>query len=124
MDGAGFVEFTRALDECWLRGRFDDLRMYFAEDIVLVAPGGQFRITGTEEAIESYRQFMSNAQVMRFETDNYFVTERGQAAVVEYEWTMVWVASSVEHSDKGREILVWANRDGSWRVVWRTQVPA
>lgn len=123
MNTAGFVQFVRGMDECWLRGRLEDLRMYLAEDVVVVAPGGQFRVTGSDAAIESYRQFTSSAEVKVFETDSYFVTERSQTAIVEYEWTMIWVAASVEHNDKGREVLVLANLDGSWRVVWRTQIP-
>jgi hypothetical protein len=36
---------------------------------------------------------------------------------------MAWVAAGAEHNETGREVLVLARRDESWRVVWRTQIP-
>ena len=123
MQDAEFVSFVESLDRCWLQGRFEDLTGFLAGDVVFVAPGGKPRVEGRKQAIESYRQFMSRAQISRFQTSDYVVTRRGDAAIVEYAWQMTWVVDQVEHSDTGRDVLVLARRDGDWRVVWRTQIP-
>ena len=47
---------------------------------------------GIAHAIESYRQFTSQAQVKRFETSDHSVTQRGDTAVVEYAWQMTRAA--------------------------------
>lgn len=122
MDDAGFVSLVRSLDEAWSQARFDELGKYLAQDVVFVSPDGKGRATGLETAIESYRQFAAFASVERFVTFDHTVTQRGEAAVVEYRWEMTWVASGERHDDVGREILVLSYRNGEWHVVWRTQI--
>jgi ketosteroid isomerase-like protein len=123
MNDAEFISFIESLDRCWMQGRLQELDAFLAEDVVLVAPGGRARIEGLAQAIETYRQFTSHAQVNRFQTSDHFITRRGDTAIVEYEWQMNWVAGEAEHNDTGRELLVLARRDENWRVVWRTQIP-
>ena len=124
MNDAEFVSFIKSLDQCWVQGRLQDLSAYLADDVVFVAPGGKFRKEGIDYAIESYRQFTSQARIDRFETRDYFVTQRGDAAIVDYAWDMAWAAGGTDHQETGRDILVLARRNDNWRVVWRTQVPA
>ncbi|MBV8865138.1 MAG: nuclear transport factor 2 family protein, partial [Acidobacteriaceae bacterium] len=88
MDDAEFISISRALDDCWMQDRLEDLRSFLADDVVLVAPGGKPRIIGITEAIESYRQFTTYAEINRFQTSDYAVAWRGDTAVVEYEWEM------------------------------------
>jgi ketosteroid isomerase-like protein len=123
VNDAEFISFVESLDRCWLQGRLQDLNAFLAGDVVFVAPGGTHRIAGLAQVIESYRQFTSHAQVKHFQTSDYFVTWRGDTAVVEYVWQITWVAAEVEHNDTGRDVLVLARRDENWRVVWRTQIP-
>jgi ketosteroid isomerase-like protein len=123
MNGAEFISFIESLDLCWMQGRLQDLDAFLAEDVVFVAPGGRTRSEGIAPAIEGYRQFTSHAQIKRFETRDHIVTQRGDTAIVEYAWEMIWVADGAEHSETGREVLVLARRNDNWRVVWRTQIP-
>lgn len=118
-----FIEFLTAMDNCWLEGRFDQLSEFLAEDIVVVAPNGKHRVDGIDQAIDSYRQFMLQAHVDRFTSGNHIVTMRGDTAVVEYEWGMTWTMNDAQQDETGREVLVLAYRNSSWRVVWRTQIP-
>jgi hypothetical protein len=116
------ITFVQAMDRCWMERRYDDLASYIAEEVVMVAPGGQGRMEGLDAAVESYREFMSRSHVDRYETSGHIVTERGDAAVVEYGWDMEWESDGAGHSASGREILMLARRGGAWRVVWRTQL--
>ena len=123
MNNDELISFVERMDRCWMQGRLQDLDAFLAEDVVFVAPGGKRRGEGIAQAIESYRQFTSHARIDHFQTNDYFVTQRGDTAVVEYAWQMTWVADETEHRETGREVLVLARRDASWRVVWRTQIP-
>jgi len=69
------------------------------------------------------RQFASLAKVERFQSGEHVVTTRGDAAVLEYEWEMIWVSSGERHHETGREVLVLSRRNAYWRIVWRTQIP-
>jgi ketosteroid isomerase-like protein len=117
------VELTKAMDRCWIERRFDDLRAYIDNDVVMVAPGGRQRMNGLAAAIDSYRAFMERSSVERYETRDHQVAVGGDAAVVEYGWTMVWESGGTRHDGKGREVLVLSRRHGDWKVIWRTQLP-
>ena len=118
------IAFMAAMDRCWIERRPDDLADYIADDVVMVAPGGQNRFEGLAAAIDSYRAFMDHARVERYATSGHVVTIRGDSAVVEYDWEMGWESDGASFDATGREILVLASRDGHWRVIWRTQIPA
>jgi ketosteroid isomerase-like protein len=118
------IAFVESMDRCWIERRFDDLAGYIADDVVMVAPNGQSRMNGLPAAIESYREFMDRSRVRRFVTSDHVVTERGDAAVVEYKWEMTWESDGAAHDATGSEVLVLARRGGAWRVIWRTQRPA
>ena len=123
MLAADFISFADRMDRCWMEGRLPELAEFLAEDVVFVAPAGTPRSEGLAPAIESYRQFMSHAQVNRFQTGDRIVTVRGDTAVIEYRWQMDWTAAGADHAENGREVLVLARRGEGWRVVWRTQIP-
>jgi hypothetical protein len=118
------VAFVQQMDRCWLEQRFDDLARYIASDVVMVAPDGRTRIQGLGPAIDSYRAFMTRCRVDAFDDSDHIVTLRGDAAVVEYAWTMLWSDDTTRHDDRGREVLVLARRADTWHIVWRTQLPA
>jgi hypothetical protein len=124
MESEDFVAFVKALDECWMQSRFEDLPAYLAQDVVLVSPDGKQRIEGISKAVDSYYEFVSTARVDEFSSFDYVITQRGGAVVVEYGWLMRWEMGDTINEDRGREVLVLAQRNEEWRVVWRTQIPA
>lgn len=117
------VSFVEAMDRCWIEHRFDDLSAFLAPDIVVVSPDGVTRLAGLLAAVDSYRAFMERAKVGWFKSNDHVVTERGDAAIVEYRWNMAWRSDGVAHEATGREIVMLARRDRAWRIVWRTQLP-
>jgi ketosteroid isomerase-like protein len=118
------ITLIEEMDRCWRERRFDDLAAYLAAEVVIVAPDGKHRVDGLEAAIASYREFMSRSEVHRFQASNYIVTERGSAAVVEYQWDMAWEDHGSMHEATGRELLVLGRYPSGWRVIWRMQLPS
>ena len=118
-----FISFVRALDSCWIEGRFEDLPLYLSDDVVFVAPGSKTRFEGITHAIESYRQFVAHSQIRGFSARNYVVTRRRDTVIIEYDWEMTWTGDQSIHHETGRELLVLTRRSDEWRVVWRTQLP-
>src|SRR3954463_12990756 len=119
---ADFVKFVEDMDRCWRESRFHDLDAYLADDVVMVAPDGETRLEGIAAAVESYREFMASSSVEHYSTSDHAITRRGDTAVIEYQWSMAWTSAGMDYDEKGREILVLALRDDSWRVIWRTQI--
>ncbi len=124
MTDADFIKFVEDLDRCWREGRFHDLETFLADDVVFVTPDGVTRLEGLAAAVQSYREFTASSSVERYATANHIVTQRGDAAVIEYGWEMAWTSAGAGYNDTGREVLVLAARNGAWRVIWRTQIPA
>ncbi len=116
------IAFAKAMDRCWIEHRFDDLAGYLDPKVVMVAPGGEHRLSDLASAIENYRAFMAQSDVQRFHTSSYTVTERGDTTVIEYAWDMAWTTNGAIFDAKGREVLVLARREAGWRVIWRMQI--
>ncbi|WP_299323512.1 nuclear transport factor 2 family protein [Parasphingopyxis sp.] len=116
------ADFAVAMDRCWQDGRFDDLKDYLDENIVIVAPRGSARIVGIEAAIESYRGFMARAEVERYETGDTIITESGNTAILEYRWSMTWKTEDERHEADGREVLALNRSGNAWKAVWRMQI--
>jgi ketosteroid isomerase-like protein len=116
------IAFVHAMDRCWIERRCDDLVDFLADDAVLVAPNGGPRLVGAAAAIASYREFTERCRVEHYRSEDHQVTERGDAAVLEYGWHMTWRDGEQNHQARGREILVLSRRHGRWRVIWRTQL--
>jgi ketosteroid isomerase-like protein len=115
------IEIIKALDQCWSEGRFDDLAELLAPDIVVVGSHGN-RFVGRDKVLEGYRDFRAAAEVKLFKPDKYQATTRGDAALVEYEWTMQWTSKGQNHDARGREILALSRQGGDWKIFWRTQI--
>ena len=120
--GAGLITFAKEMDQCWLERRFGDLGAFLADDVVIVALGGEHRLQGREAAVASYRDFMSRSEVHRFRTSNHIATERASAAVVEYRWEMTWDDQGSRHEAAGQEILALERSRSGWQVIWRMQL--
>ena len=123
MNSDDFIKFVEDMDRCWREGRFYDLDTYLADNVVMVAPDGKTRLEGIAAAVESYREFTVSSLVEHYTTSDHVITHRGEAAVIEYRWSMAWTSAGMDYNENGREILVLALRDGNWRVIWRTQIP-
>jgi len=59
-------------------------------DIILVSPNDATRVTGLLAAVEAYRAIMVRAKIAWFASRDHDVTERGDAAMVEYRWDREW----------------------------------
>ncbi len=117
------IAFATEMDRCWIERRLGDLSGYLSRDVVMVAPGGKRRTVGLDAAVESYREFLSRSEVSRFHTYDHVATQRGETAVVEYEWDIAWNDQGENHEARGREVLVLARYGQEWRVAWRMQIP-
>lgn len=115
------IALVQAMDQCWLERRYADLGRYLADDVVMVAPGGQHRISGATAAIETYRDFMERSRIDMFTPVDYRVTRNAETAIVEYAWRMAWVTEGAPYDAEGSEVLVLAQTDKGWRVIWRMQ---
>ena len=109
------TEFNRA----WLDRRFEQLSEWFHPDVVIRGPGFQEVGRGREACVESYRQFMSSAEVLEFSETNTHTDTWEDAAAVTYDWTMAYRQGGETKRESGHELLVFRLHGGRWVVVLR-----
>lgn len=99
------------------------LNQCFAEEIVMRGPGFVFLGKGRTAAVESYQDFVNQAEVKSFLLDEPQVDVAGETATAQYKWTMTYVLNGQEYTERGHDLFVFARRDSKWLAVWRALLP-
>ena len=102
---------TAALNEC------------FAEDVVMRGPGFVFIGKGRDLAVQSYHDFVSQAEVKSCSLDEPEIDVAGDTATAHYKWAMTYVLNGQEYTEHGRDVFVFARREKKWLAVWRALLP-
>lgn len=114
---------VRAINDCWLEGRYDDLRAHFHEDMVLVMPGFEDRVVGARPIIDSYRDFGEQGTIHSFEPAAPRVDVLGTAAITATPFAIDYTFDGSRYRETGMDLLVFVKDQDGWRVRWRTLVP-
>lgn len=110
------------MNEAWLSGRIDELPPFFAPDVVVAPPGDMARVIGREAVVDSFRQYTEQAITHRFDELELQVDIVAETAVVNLRFAIRYEIGGLTYEETGRDILVLAPAEESWRVVWRTQI--
>ena len=102
---------TAALNDC------------FADEIVLRGPGFVFLGKGRDSAVQSYHDFVNQAEVKSVQLDEPQVDVAGDTATAQYKWTMTYVLNGQEYTEHGHDVFVFARRNQRWLAVWRALLP-
>jgi hypothetical protein len=102
---------TAALNEC------------FAEDVVMRGPAFVFVGKGRDFMVQSYHDFVSQAEVKSLSLDEPEIDLTGETAIAQYKWTMTYALGGQEYTEHGRDVFVLARRDKKWIAVWRAMLP-
>lgn len=117
------AELVRAINACWVEGRYDDLREYFHEEMVLALPGFEQRIRGAERIIDSYRDFGQQATIHGFTPREPQVDLFESAAMTTTAFVIDYELEGRRYRESGTDLLLFAESAGKWRVRWRTLIP-
>lgn len=88
--------------------------------MVTVAPGFAMRGEGREACVQSYRDFMSAAKVIRYRESAPVIDVFGDTGVSTFRWEMTWEMQGQTHDESGHDLFVFARQDGRWLAAWRT----
>jgi hypothetical protein len=102
---------TAALNEC------------FADEIVMRGPGFMFLGKGRAAAVQSYHDFVSQADVKSVQLDDPEVDVAGETATAQYKWTMTYILNGQEYTERGHDLFVFARRGNKWLAIWRALLP-
>lgn len=112
-------ETVEALNRAWLEERYDELATYFHPFAVVVASNFSARLEGREACIQTYREFGAAATVLEYVPERPQVNHWGSTAVAVCPFFIVYELNNKTYREKGVDLLVLTNEEGSWQIVWR-----
>jgi hypothetical protein len=86
-------------------------------------PGFVFLGKGRAAAVQSYHDFVNQAEVKSVQLDEPQVDVAGETATAQYKWTITYVLNGQEYTERGHDIFVFARRNTKWLAVWRALLP-
>ena|SRR5437660_349005 len=114
------------INDAWIKQRGEAmtaaLSKCFAEDVVMRGPDFAFIGQGRDLVVQSYCDFVSNAEVKSVSLDEPNIDVTGETATAQYKWTMTYALSGQEYTERGRDLFVLARRDNKWLAVWRAML--
>jgi uncharacterized protein (TIGR02246 family) len=112
----------RRINQVWLDRRPEDLAPLFHPDLIMVVPGFEAAAEGRDAIVAGFADFCTNAVVHEYREDPLRVDVVGDTAVATFRYEMVYERSGEEYRATGRDLWVFARRDGAWLAVWRTML--
>ena len=125
---AAVCDVLTRLNNAWMHERGDAmtaaLNSCFAENVVLRGPDLSLLGRGRDFAVQSYREFVTQAEVKHFSMQPAEIDIWGNMATAQYKWTMSYVLSGQEYSEEGSDVFMLTRCDDKWQIVWRALLPA
>lgn len=111
--------FVNNLNSSWLKENCENLEVYFYENAVLTLPDLSKNITGGKKIANSYRDFLANGEVTRFETKAHSLFRDRDRFIFIYDFEISYKMNGKEYDEKGRETLYIKNGSGGLKIFWR-----
>ena len=114
---------VQRINEAWVQSRIEELRELLHSSMVIVPPDRGEPVRGQASCIDSYRDFIVQARVLRFEELTPVIDVFGDTAVATYDFEIFYELGGTWTTQRGRELIVLMREDDRWWAVWRTQLP-
>jgi len=121
-DKMQFTEYVKKINQTWLDGNIDELYNYFSNDVVFASPFTQKYLRGKELCIRSYKDFITQSSVKKFETSNYKVDTFEDVAILTYKYYISYIMDGETHKESNFEVMVFKQFNEDWLVIWRSHM--
>jgi len=115
------------INDAWQHHRGDAmtdiLSQCFSADAVIRGPGFSVAAKGREAVVQSFVDFVSQAEVKAFTTEEPTIDVSENTAVAQYQWQMTYLLAGQEYTEQGQDLFVFSRIEGRWLVVWRALLP-
>ena len=108
------------LNRAWMASDWDQLKEFFREKMVMVAPGLRQRLEGRAACVRSFQEFQEQAEVQSFQEADWQIDILGETAVAIYNFEIAYKLDGELYNETGHETLLFQREGDRWLVVWRT----
>lgn len=112
------------LNDAWVNDQIEDMEALFHKQVVMIEPGTHQKVTGREEMIESYREFVESSEIIDFKIRDLYIDLFENTAVALYTFRIKYRVETTNYDEIGTEILVFNRHNDEWKIVWRHQNPS
>ena len=116
------LNLIKNINKAWLEGRIKDLKNFFHQNIVMISPDFNNRLTGLDEVIESYKDFCNNSKIYSFDESDFHIEVFDKTATADYLFHIVYEINDKKYDGTGREIWTFANLNNRWLAVQRFMI--
>jgi len=116
-------DLIHKINELWLSGSTRELYDYFSNDVVFAAPGFNKYLKGKDLCINSYKEFIQQADVEDFQSDQLNVDFFEDTAIGTYHFYIRYRMQGEIYEEEGYEIMGFRRPDNQWLLIWRTRMP-
>ena len=121
-DEVALHNVLRKINNSWLTGRPEEMKIYLHPQIVMKFPGFSGEITGREKLIESFKEFCTNAQILEYSESDEQINVIGNCAIVVFRFEMIYEKRKYRDKSTGRDFWIFEKEDDNWLAVWRTMM--
>lgn len=113
-------EIVKKLNAAWLESNWEILELYFDENVVMTLPGFQQEIIGKDPLIQSYKDFVSNAEISQFQESNPVFHAWEKIVMVTYDFEIIYSENEKDAHEFGKETFFFSQKKGKWTIIWRS----
>jgi general stress protein 26 len=115
---------VRTINKTCVRGTgFAELAPFFHPAAAIPTRDFATRVRGPDMCLRYYEDACSQMTFRRLDTSDEQVDAFGPAAVLSHKYSSTWEHQGKRHEVEGREILVFVQDGGAWKIAWRTLIP-
>jgi hypothetical protein len=113
------LNLIKSINKTWLEGRIEDLRNFFHQNIVMISPDFNNRLTGSDEIIKSYKDFYNSSKTYGFNESDFHIELFDKTATADYLYHIIYEINNKKYNGTGREVWVFTNIKNHWFAVQR-----
>lgn len=107
------------INNAWLNKEYQLLESLLHENMQIV--DADLNVLGEQRdaCIQSYRDFVENANIENFEVCDPKVNAFDQTALVEYDFSIQYTMNSESYNETGKDVFVLTFEQKRWQAIWR-----
>ena len=113
------LRFVNNLNNSWFRENCENIEEYFDNSAVLTLPDLSKNISGVEPIAASYRDFVSQAEVLSLNTGAHSLYRDRDRFIFIYDFDISYKMNGKKYDEKGRETLYIKNGIKGLKIFWR-----
>jgi|SRR5947209_3681724 len=110
------------LNAAWREHRFDELALFFDENVIMKGPAFKELTRGRQALVQSYVKFMEQSKVTEYAESNHRIERWDNVAAITYDWTMTYEQMGKSSRESGQDMFIFIFRLERWLAALRVML--